>query len=209
MFKLLQATVKNDNHYLWKSSSSYFVWVEQWMMHKYKHTEQERNVEKGGKQNHQSFIHSVVPVRASPSMIAWCILMYSYRPQVVTLMKCISPGFVCISVEKVQRVALWGDEVHTCRKKLFGVWCVYNWGLLFKKKLLVSHAEILLCLHRTDKLSLGWEQSAEVQRSIAERGRVRQGRIAVLCEFCQRTQNVQLHRELHSNLNLLGLNERP
>lgn len=82
---------------------------------------------------------------------------------------------------------------------------------LQKKKKHVSHAEILLCHHRIDKASSGRERSAEVLRSIAERGRVREGesRIAVLCEFCQRTQSVQHHRELHSNLNSLRLNERP
>ncbi len=62
--------------------------------------------------------------------------MYSYPAQVATLMKCISPGCVCIAVESTMRSRVeerGTGRVSTGRKELFGVRCVYDGGHLFKK----------------------------------------------------------------------------
>lgn len=95
-------------------------------------------------------------------------------------MKYISPGPVCISVENTIRSRV-GDTVQVERSFL-EIDVDMMGG---HSRLLASHTKILLCHHRRDKQSSGGEWSAEVQRSIAERGGVREGesRIAGLCGF--------------------------
>lgn len=143
----------------------------------------------------------------------WCIPMNSCPPRVASLMKCISPGCVCVVLWRA--AAEWGGEAQVERSSLERMMWMWWRAPLQKEKistLLVSHTKILLCHHRADEQSSGGgSASAKEQRSTAERGEgVREGdsRMAGLCGFVKGYKVCSSTRELHRNPNSLQLNER-
>lgn len=153
-------------------------------------TMNDSNVEKGRWQSYQSFICSVVPVCAPAAIIPWCIPIYSYPPQVASLMKCISPGCVCISVESTMRsrVERWGaGRMSTGRKELFGVWCVYDGGYLLKKNnppdcLFPIQKYCFAITEQTSRVQAEcWRAALHSWKGRSTRGREQNSRIVWIC----------------------------
>ena len=137
----------------------------------------------------------------------WCIPMNSCPPRAASLMKCISPGCVCVSVASRSRVGRWGAG----RKELFGEDDVDVMEGTSSKRKTWNAA----CFPYKNITLPSQSRRAEFrrgkQRSTAEQGEgVREGdsRMAGLCGFVKGYKVCSSTKELHRNPNSLQLNER-